>query len=198
MNAPGVSAPAPAAPPPPPAHAKAPSAPPPPPAGAVRAKTPTPPVPTEEEVQEEAPKKSGGGKKIFAIVGILLVLALIGGGVFFVMKKRGGGGSATSGGSGGGFKLLGSKDELEVVKYDLQKNEGTSLVYVTGTLRNNTAEQRTSVRVDFKLFDNTGKQIGNASDYIMILEPKQEWPFKALVVEPAVAKVEVDKVTSSK
>ncbi len=125
------------------------------------------------------------------------MLALAGGAAFVFMKKRGGS-SSTSGGTGGGFSLLGSKDELEVVKYELQKNEGTSLVYVTGMLRNNTAEQRTSVRVDFKLFDNAGKQVGNASDYIMIMEPKQEWAFKALVVEPAVAKVEIDKVTSSK
>lgn len=193
LIAPGVSAAA----PPPPAAAAAHSAPPPPPAAA-RAKAPAPPVPTEEEVTEAAPKGKGG-KKIFAIVGILLILVLAGGGTFIFLKKRGGGGSSkTSGGSGGGFNLLGSKEELEVVKYELQKNEGTSLVYVTGTLRNNTAEQRTSVRVDFKLFDATGKQIGNASDYIMILEPKQEWPFKALVVEPSVAKVEIDKVTSSK
>jgi len=196
LIAPGVSTPPP---PPAPAAAAGHKAPPPPPPAAaapVKAKTPTPPVPTEEEVQEAAPKAKGG-KKIFAIVGIVLVLALAAGGAFIFMKKKGGG-SSTSGGSGGGFKLLGSKEELEVVKYDLQKNEGTSLVYVTGTLRNNTAEQRTSVRVDFKLFDAAGKQIGNASDYIMIMEPKQEWAFKALVVEPSVAKVEIDKVTSSK
>jgi hypothetical protein len=161
-----------------------------------RAKAPTPPVPTEAEVEEAETKPAKGGKKVFLIVGIVLILALVAGGAVVLFKKKGG--SSTSGGSGGGFSLLGSKDELEVVKYDLQKNEGTSLVYVTGVLKNNTSEQRTSVRVDFKLFDSTGKQVGNASDYIMILEAKQEWPFKALVVEPDVAKVEVDKVTSSK
>ncbi len=124
------------------------------------------------------------------IVGILLVLALIAGGVVVVLKKRGGG--------GGGLSMLGPKEDLQVVNYELQKNQGTSLVYVTGVVKNNTDVQHTSVRVDFKLFDATGKQIGNASDYIMILDAKGEWPFKALVVEPEVSKVEVDKVTSSK
>ncbi len=146
-------------------------------------------MPTEEEVTE-APAKKGGGKKVMLIVGILLVLALIGGGAFVIIKKKGGG--------GGGLSLLGPKDDLQVLNYELQKNQGTSLVYVTGKVKNNTDVQHTSVRVDFKLFDAAGKQIGNASDYIMILDAKQEWEFKALVVEPEVAKVEVDKVTSSK
>ncbi|MGV3754623.1 MAG: FxLYD domain-containing protein [Verrucomicrobiota bacterium] len=155
-----------------------------------RTKVASPPVPTEEEVTE-APAKKGGGKKVMLIVGILLVLALIGGGAFVIIKKKGGGG-------GGGLSLLGPKDDLQVLNYELQKNQGTSLVYVTGKVKNNTDVQHTSVRVDFKLFDAAGKQIGNASDYIMILDAKQEWEFKALVVEPEVAKVEVDKVTSSK
>jgi hypothetical protein len=184
LIAPGVSvAPAPA-----PAPAQAAAAPAPAPAPA-RTKVSSPPVPTEEELTE-APAKKGGGKKVMLIVVILLVLALLGGGAFVIIKKKGGG--------GGGLSLLGPKDDLQVLNYELEKNQGTSLVYVTGKVKNNTDVQHTSVRVDFKLFDAAGKQIGNASDYIMILDAGQEWPFKALVVEPEVAKVEVDKVTSSK
>jgi hypothetical protein len=179
LIAPGVSA-APAA-----APASAPTAAP----AAARAKVPSPPVPTEEEVTE-APAKKGGGKKVMLIVGIVLLVALIGGGAVVFLKQRGGG--------GGGLSLLGPKDDLQVLNYELQKNQGTALVYVTGKVKNNTDVQHTSVRVDFKLFDASGKQIGNASDYIMILDAKQEWEFKALVVEPEVSKVEVDKVTSSK
>lgn len=123
------------------------------------------------------------------IVGIVLALGLVAGGAFFFLKGRSG---------GGGMSILGPKEELQVVSFELQKNQGTSLVYVTGKVKNNTDVQHTSVRVDFKLFDASDKQIGNASDYIMILEPKQEWDFKALVVEPEVARVEVDKITSSK
>jgi predicted RNA-binding Zn-ribbon protein involved in translation (DUF1610 family) len=181
LNAPGVSAAAPRAAGSPPAPPSA--------AAPARAKVPTPPVPSQEELSEApARKKGGGGKKVMLIVGILLALGLVAGGVVFFLKNK----------SGGGMSLLGPKVELEVVSYELQKNQGTSLVYVTGKVRNNTDIQHTSVRVDFKLFDAADKQIGNASDYIMILEPKQEWDFKALVVEPEVAKVEVDKITSSK
>lgn len=183
MIAPGVSAQAPVA------HAPA-SAPAAPAAAApIRAKAPTPPVPTEEELTE-APVKKGGGKKVMIIVGILLALVVMAGGAFVVIKKKGGGGNPLS--------LLGPKEDLQVVSFELQKNQGTSLVYVTGKLKNNSDVQHTSVRVDFKLLDNSGKQIGNASDYIMILDPQQEWEFKALVVEPEVAKAEVEKVTSGK
>lgn len=135
-------------------------------------------------------KKGGGGKKVMIIVGILLAVVVLAGGAFVVLKKKGGG--------GGGMSLLGPKEELQVVNFELQKNQGTSLVYVTGKVKNNSDVQHTSVRVDFKLFDSSGKQVGMTSDYIMILDPKQEWDFKALVVEPDVAKAEVDKVTSSK
>ncbi|HEY1174112.1 MAG TPA: FxLYD domain-containing protein [Verrucomicrobiae bacterium] len=166
-------------------HAPAPAAP-----VAARPKVATPPVPTEEELAEAPAKKSGGGKKVMMIVGIVLAVAILAGGAMVVLKKKGSG--------GGGLSLLGAKEDLQVVNYELQKNQGTSLVYVTGKLKNNTEAQHTSVRVDFKLFDSAGKQIGIAGDYIMILEPKSEWEFKALVVEPEVTKVEVDKITSSK
>jgi len=183
LIAPGVSASA-AAPTPAPAHAPAPA-----PAAPVRAKAPTPPVPTEEELSEP-PARKGGGKKVMIIVGVLLALALVAGGAFIVIKKKGGGGNPLS--------MLGPKEDLQVVNFELQKNQGTSLVYVTGKLKNNSDVQHTSVRVDFKLLDASGKQIGNASDYIMILDAQQEWEFKALVVEPEVAKAEVEKVTSGK
>lgn len=108
-------------------------------------------------------------------------------GAFAVLKmKKGGGG------------LLGPKKELEVVKFELQRMKDTSLVYVVGTIQNNSEVQHQSVRVDFNLFDKNGKQIGQASDYIMILEPKSKWDFKALVVEAEAATAKLDKITSVK
>lgn len=195
LMAPGVSTSAPAAPPPPPAAPAAPAARP-----AAPAATPPPPAakrvgpaaPTEEELEEGAPaakpKKSRrlGKGALIGILSLVVILAIAAG--VIILQKKGGG--VTS--------LLGPKSDLEVVNYELQKMKDTSLVYVVGKVKNNSDAQQTSVRVDFKLLDSAGKQIGNASDYIMILEPKQEWEFKALVVEADVAKVEVDKVTSSK
>ena len=176
LNAPGVSAAAPA---------QAPQA-----AAPARPKVASPPVPTEEEVTEAPAKKGGGKKKMMIIVGVLLAVAVLAGGAFVMFKKKGG--------TAGGPSLFGPKEDLQVLSYEMQKNPGTSLVYVTGNVKNNTEVLHTSVRVDFKLFDAEGKQVGITSDYIMELGGGKEWPFKALVVEPGVVKVEVDKVTSTK
>lgn len=127
-------------------------------------------------------KKSRRG--LFIAFGIIILLVL--GGLVVVAKKKGGGG------------LLGPKKDLEVVKFEMQRMKDTSLVYVIGTVKNNSEVQHQSVRVDFNLFDKKGKQIGQASDYIMILEPKASWDFKALVVEAEAAEAKLDKVTSVK
>ncbi|MEW6302646.1 MAG: FxLYD domain-containing protein [Verrucomicrobiota bacterium] len=120
-------------------------------------------------------------KRMIRMFGTILIVALVGAFVFFNKDKVG----------------LAQK-ELEVVKYELEKVKGTSLVYVVGTLKNNTDLQFTSVRVDFNLFDKDGKQIGTASDFVMIIEPKTEWAFKAQVLENNAVKVKFDKITTGK
>lgn len=65
----------------------------------------------------------------------------------------------------------------------LEKTSGSSLVYVTGKIRNLTGRQRFGVKVEFGLFDTNGLPVGKATDYQAVLEPDGEWRFKALVMD---------------
>ena len=116
----------------------------------------------------------------------LFVVALIGLGVggFLILKKGGGAGA-----------LLGGGGDLKVDKFELTKVPGTTLVHVTGTVKNRSEQQFQSVRIDFKLLDKSNKQIGTATDFIMLLEPKAEWTFKAQVLETEAVKAELDKIS---
>ncbi len=66
----------------------------------------------------------------------------------------------------------------------LDKAQGTSLVYATGTLHNTAARQRFGVRLELDLLNADGQKVGSAKDYAALLEPGADWHFKALVVEP--------------
>ena len=65
----------------------------------------------------------------------------------------------------------------------LDKGEGSSIVYAIGTISNLTNRQRFGVRIEIELLDASGNKIGNATDYRPTLELKEEWRFRALVVE---------------
>ena len=66
----------------------------------------------------------------------------------------------------------------------LQRNPGTSLIYAIGTLTNTEARQRFGVKIVLDLFDESGKKVGEATDYQAIMEPGNVWNFKALAVPP--------------
>jgi predicted RNA-binding Zn-ribbon protein involved in translation (DUF1610 family) len=63
------------------------------------------------------------------------------------------------------------------------KAPGSSLVYVTGSVRNLSDHQRFGVKVDYALFDAHDRLIGHATDYQSLLEPQGDWDFKAMVME---------------
>lgn len=65
----------------------------------------------------------------------------------------------------------------------LEKTPGSSLVYVTGSVRNLSDHQRFGVKVDYALFDAHDRLIGHATDYQSLLEPQGDWDFKAMVME---------------
>jgi hypothetical protein len=74
-------------------------------------------------------------------------------------------------------------NEFAILPYKLEKMSGSSLVYVTGTVRNTSDHQRFGVKVVFSLFDTNENAVGTASDYQAVLDPKGEWKFKAMVLE---------------
>ncbi len=125
-------------------------------------------------------------KKKMVMMGVVAAVLVLGLAGFFLLHKGGGKGGASALGS--------SKDDLQLVKYDLTKIPGTTLMHVAGVLKNNTDHEVLSLQIDFKLFDKTGKAIGTASDFIMSLGPKTEWPFKAQVLDTDAVKAELVKI----
>ena len=81
---------------------------------------------------------------------------------------------------------------LSAIKLD--RTQGSSLVYVTGKIRNLTDHQRFGVKVQFKLYDTNDQFIGKCTDYQSSLDPHGTWRFKALVMESKVASAAFDSV----
>jgi len=80
----------------------------------------------------------------------------------------------------------------------LQKSEGSALVYAVGTIRNDSDGQRFGVKIQLDLLDAQDHKIGMASDYLAILEPHKDWPFRALLTQTKVAKAVVAKIEEQK
>jgi len=78
-------------------------------------------------------------------------------------------------------------NSLTVSRIALDKPKGSTLVYATGIVRNESDRQRFGVKVELDLFDKADVKIGTASDYQQLIEPKAEWRFRALVIEPKAA-----------
>ena len=73
--------------------------------------------------------------------------------------------------------------DLKVGPITLEKSKGSSLVYAVGVLRNDSAHQRFGVSLELELTDARGNKAGTAKDYRAVLEPRQEWRFRALVLD---------------
>jgi len=80
-------------------------------------------------------------------------------------------------------KVPKSMDDFKVGPITLEKSKGSSLVYAIGVLRNDSAHQRFGVNLELDLIDARGNKAGTAKDYRAVLEPRQEWRFRALVLE---------------
>lgn len=78
--------------------------------------------------------------------------------------------------------------------FKLEKAPGSSLVYVTGTVRNLEAKQRFGVKIVFGLLATNQTTVGTASDYAPTLEANGRWKFKALVMETKAAAVSLNSI----
>jgi hypothetical protein len=61
--------------------------------------------------------------------------------------------------------------------------KGSRLTYVTGVLQNRSDRKRFGVRIDLNLLDRTRQLVGMATDYTPVIEPKDTWRFRALVLD---------------
>ncbi len=80
----------------------------------------------------------------------------------------------------------------------LRKTEGSALINAVGAVRNNSNRQRFGVRIDLDLLDKEDNIIGTTGDYIAVLEPHQDWQFRALLTQPKAVKAKVAKIEEQK
>ena len=76
-----------------------------------------------------------------------------------------------------------SSNNLRVGKITLEKTRNSSVVYAVGAVKNESDRERFGLKVELDLLDSNGERIGTATDYLSILEPRQDWRFKAMVLE---------------
>jgi hypothetical protein len=87
-----------------------------------------------------------------------------------------------------------STQDLKVGPVRLEKAKGSSLVYAVGTLRNESPHQRFGVKLELELTGPDGRKVGLAKDYRSVLEPKQEWNFRALVLDAKAVSAKVASI----
>jgi len=85
-------------------------------------------------------------------------------------------------------------NDFAVSAIRLEKTPGSSLVYVTGKIRNLGDRRRFGVRVELNLFDKNARPIGLAKYYQPLLEPGAEWHFKAMVMESKVVSARLNSI----
>ena len=78
-------------------------------------------------------------------------------------------------------------NEFSVSGLRLEKTTNSSLVYVTGKVRNLADRQRFGVKLECSLFDANQLAAGTATDYQRLLNPREEWAFQALVINSKAA-----------
>jgi hypothetical protein len=91
-----------------------------------------------------------------------------------------------------------SIDDLKPGPVSLEKAKAGSLVHAVGTIKNASDQQRFGVRVELELTDARGNPAGKASDYTQVIEPRAEWRFRALVVDPKGSRATAGRVSSIK
>jgi hypothetical protein len=89
-------------------------------------------------------------------------------------------------------------NDFAIMPFKLEKTPGSSLVYVTGTLRNLSDRQRFGVKIEFGLTDDKGGAAGTATDYESEIDPHSAWRFKALVMESKAVSARFNSVLEDK
>ena len=159
------------------------------------------PRPLRSPALAQAPvaASGSGNRTVLVIVLTLVVVGALAGGGFFLWKKRGSTFAGTGAVSTNGISastdtnsaafnapVTASQpkklEDLNVGNSSLEKAKSGSLVYVVGMMKNESDHQRYGVRVDFELLDASGKNVGKASDYKDVIEPRKEWRYRALVL----------------
>lgn len=74
--------------------------------------------------------------------------------------------------------------DLVILKHALVKKKDTNFNFVRGTVRNNSNYRYLGITVAFEMLDRAGQSLGKGTDYVAILEPKKDWEFEVLMIDP--------------
>jgi len=89
-----------------------------------------------------------------------------------------------------------SIDDLKTIgTIALEKAKGSSLVHAVGILKNNSDLQRFGVTIELALLDERGNAAGTAKDYRSVIEPRDEWRFRALVLYSKAVSAKVSRIS---
>lgn len=89
-------------------------------------------------------------------------------------------------------------NEFQIGPISLKKAENGGLVHAVVRVKNDTGRQRFGVKITLDLLDAEGAKIGSASDYLAIMEPHQDWQFKALLTEPKAVAAQLANIEEQK
>ena len=89
-------------------------------------------------------------------------------------------------------------NEFIITSGHLEPTPGSSLVYVTGKVRNPTDRQRFGVKIRFALLDASGAPIGSATDYQSVIDPHGEWAYKAMVMASKTVAARLNTISEDK
>jgi hypothetical protein len=89
-------------------------------------------------------------------------------------------------------------NDFQIGKITLKKSVEGGLVYAQGTVTNDTDRQRFGVKIELDLFNAQDNKIGDASDYLAVLEPHKAWQFNALLTEPKTVKAKLANILEQK
>jgi hypothetical protein len=95
-------------------------------------------------------------------------------------------------------KPVATTNDFAILPYKLEKTAGSSLVYVTGAIRNLSDRQRFGVKIEFGLFDTNDLPAGSATDYQSVMEPRAVWSFHALALGSKTASVQLNSIAEDK
>ena len=78
-----------------------------------------------------------------------------------------------------------AKPDIEMINPAWSKAKEGNVHFISGTIVNNSTKYRfLGVKVEFELLDKTGNSLGKTIDQLGILEPKKNWVFRAVAIDP--------------
>ena len=78
-----------------------------------------------------------------------------------------------------------AKPDIEMINPAWSKAKEGNVHFISGTIVNNSTKYRfLGVKVEFELLDKAGNSLGKTIDQLGILEPKKNWVFRAVAIDP--------------